>query len=195
MSQPSPEILAILDPYLAKIRQCITQAWEDYKRECYSIRHKATARSRASNVHDNMVYHAKIIFSEMDGVRYFEKRNLFLLIIQDILCIRFKKLDENMISRNIPTQQTLSYLSQQFEIPDLPIPKNLIAGYILNETQTEIDKCLVTLPVGTKHVRWHLDLEPIVHNIGHISKSDAVNNEVSIDFDGVEELEIYNGEN
>lgn len=155
---PKEEILSIIAPYLEKIHECIVLAWKDYNKECESIRHKISPRTRAGIVHDNMKYHAKRIFDGVRNVSYIERRGLFLLIFHSRVCIRFKKLDGRMMSSSIPTQQTLFYLNQ-LEIPEIPeIEEKMIAGYKLDRLQSDIEGIHVTYPRGTRNIPWHLEL-------------------------------------
>lgn len=99
-----------------------------------------------------------------------EKKGLFLLIFNERVCIRFKKLDGKMMSRNIPTQRTLFYL-HQLELPEIPEITKMIAGYKLDRLQTEIEGVHITYPRGTKSIPWHLELG--VDNVYDIPKHDT----------------------
>jgi hypothetical protein len=170
MNQPNEEIISIITPHLEKIRECIVSAWNDYDVECHSIRYKTTPRSRAAIVHDNMKYRIKTSFEGIKGIRYLESRGLFLLIFNDRVCIRFKKLNAKMLSRNIPTQQTLLYINQ-LELPEIPGITKMIAGYRLDKLQAGIDGIFVTYPRGTRDIPWHLELG--VDNVEKIPSRDT----------------------
>jgi len=172
MTLPSEEVLAIIKPYLETLRQCILMAWSDFNTECEGIRHKTTPTTRAAIVRDNMVYHVKRLFSDVQGVHYFQRGQLFLLIIKNQVCIKFKKLDNKLKPRHIPTQQALSYMNQ-LEIPGITPASNWIAGYRLDTLQAGIKDIFLTYPVGVTGIPWHLELTPIVEMIAMNSEGES----------------------
>jgi len=164
MTQPSEEILAVINPHLVKFRQIPILAWKDYDAECEGIRHKITPSTRASIVRDNMIYHAKRLFADVKGVNYLQRGQLFLLIIDNLVSIKFKKLDGKMMPRYIPTQQALSYMNQ-VGIPGIPQVSKWVAGYRLNSLQSAIRDIFITYPTSAKSVPWHLELTPVIEKI------------------------------
>ena len=90
-----------------------------------------------------------------------------MLNLQDRVLLRFKKLDENKITGNIRTQQTLDFLKQ--DLPFMPShATNLIVGYELNQIQTNISAVTVTCPKNSLQTEWYFDLESS-------SKTDIIN--------------------
>lgn len=194
MVQPQDDVVAILSPHLEIIRQCISSAWEDYMRECNSIRHKTTPRSRASIVHDNMVFNAKALFDDVTGVRYLDNKGLFLLIFDERIRLRFKKLDEDKMPHNIPTQQTMSFL-EQMDLPGIPQATNIIAGYELNSLQTEISTICLTCPNGSSNA-WCIELMPTSADVIELSSSPVVHDgAVEIKIKDIQEREEQDGAN
>ncbi len=147
---------AILKPYENDLQDCIISAWNTYSQ--YAFRHIHTARTRACIVHDHMVDNARQRFENRPNTRTYEIGGVFFVEIEEKVLIRFKKLDEDKLSCNIPTQQSLEFLGQM-ELPHMP-PKvtRLIAGYELNGLQTAIRAVSITCPNGS-HNAWYYDLE------------------------------------
>jgi hypothetical protein len=147
----------ILEPYLQLFRECVTKAWQEYLTKYAHVRQDHSARSRASVIHDHMVGFAMRFFDGMDGVRISRKRGLVTVNIQDQFRARFKKLDKQLHSRNIPTQQSLLFKAQL----DLPGIKSTLThidvGYVLNDLQTALAGVYITCPYGTG-IEWWLDL-------------------------------------
>lgn len=76
---------------------------------------------------------------------------------------KFKKLKNNFLSSNILTQTVLQFLNNgnheqhQYELEFMPERLNIVAGYIPNESRTDI-KIYVTCPSDEKHLAWVLPL-------------------------------------
>lgn len=148
---------SILSPYFPMIYDAIAAAWNEYSQDIGDWGPDMTDRSRASIVHDLTIRSAIQQFDEMQGVRVVEQNRLFLFIFDESIALRFKKLDENKRSRNIPTQVTLDFLAQQ-EIPGIASTLHLEAGYVLNELQTDIDGIYIVCPTRDR-VRWSWALQ------------------------------------
>lgn len=147
----------ILDPYKNQLRECVTQAWEDYESQYGLVRHIHTPRTRANIVHDHMVHHARRLFEGDAAVSMHEIKGLFLVEINGRLLVRFKKLDEDKRHHNYPTPQNLDFWGQ-LDLPGIPHLTRLVAGYELNNLQTDINAIYVTCPNGSCNA-WHFELE------------------------------------
>lgn len=163
MIQPSEKHLKVIHPHLSIIRKLFDLALTDYNIECSNIRHKTSRRSRASIIHDNVVHRAKELFDDVSGVTFKVIRGLFVVFFGGDVCLRFKKLDKKRISRNILTQQTVSYMSQM-EIPDIPQTAKMVAGYQFNDLETDF-AVYITYPNGSSSVPWSLLLEAPTDNV------------------------------
>ncbi len=158
------EAVEILRPYLETIRRVIVGAWADYEIQYKDVRHIHSITCRANIIHSHMVDRARKEFEGVEGVHVMEIDGLFLLSIQNRLVVRFKKLDNEMKSRNFPTDRQLDYLAQ-YDCPGIPAATRLEAGYQENFLQTGIRSVLITCPRGRK-VDWYIELqEPPVTNV------------------------------
>lgn len=147
----------ILDPYMVRLRECITLAWENYEYQYGLMRHIHTPRTRANIVHDHMVYHARRLFEGDTNVSMSEVKGLFLVEIGGQLLVRFKKLDEDKRHHNYPTPYNLEFWGQ-LDLPGIPHVTRLVAGYELNNLQTDINAIYITCPNGSCNA-WHFELE------------------------------------
>lgn len=163
MTSPPKEHLERIYPHLPTVKKLVDLAVADYNRECNDIRHKTSRRSRASIIHDNLVYRAKELFDGSDGISYKVIRGMFVLFFGGYVCLRFKKLKKNKLSCNILTQQTLSYMNQM-EIPDIPQTTKMIAGYQFNDLETDFS-VYITYPHGSSSIPWSLLLETSTVNV------------------------------
>lgn len=158
------EAVGILEPHFNSIWRIVTGAWGDYNEHYKEMKHKYTPTCRANIIHSHMVDNAKKEFEGVKGVKPMVIDGLFILSIENKLVVRFKKLDDDMKSRNYPTNRQIDYLAQM-DIPGIPLATRLEAGYQLNELQTGYKSVLITCPQGSK-IAWYLEVqEPPATNI------------------------------
>lgn len=151
-----------LKPYYDEINQCIKDGINDYL--TYDS-HRAviqTNRTKANLIRDYIVNHAKVTFQNRDNVRLHEKGGLFVVLINDKFAIRFKKLNKDKLSSNVPTGQSLKF-SHQYAIsfPDFEIKTvNLDAGYVSDTNYTFIDgiKNAFLVCRNGGNIHWSLEL-------------------------------------
>jgi len=107
-----------------------------------------------------MVAFAREFFVGDENIRIFSKRGLAVVNIKDVVLLRFKKLDNNKRSRNIPTTQQYLFRAQ-LDLPGIPSElTHLEAGYVLNELQTGLDGVYITCP-NKNRLEWFIDLTPL----------------------------------
>ncbi|WP_162247148.1 hypothetical protein [Rhizobacter sp. Root404] len=142
------------------ISQLIVDAWRDYQQYPFTIQTAHTPRTRASAVHDHMVLRAREAFASMPHAKCIDHSGLFIVLLYDRIALRFKKLDDEFRSSNIPTQQSLDFVRQESELPGIKTMMNLQAGYRLNRLQTDLEGVYVACPRGAENL-WIKEL-PIV---------------------------------
>ncbi|MBI4825348.1 MAG: hypothetical protein HY807_02860 [Nitrospirae bacterium] len=152
------DAISFLNPYNAILYYCVMNSWTDYGKEYAHVRHIHTPTTRANIIHSHMIHHARNFFQDIEGVNFIIRNKLFMVNIHDTVLLRFKKLDENKISGNIKTQQTIDFLEQ--DLPSMPQhAKNLIVGYELNSLQTNISAITITCPKNSSEIEWYFDLD------------------------------------
>lgn len=142
----------------------VNDAWSDWNTET-SPKAKAvlTARSRASNVHDYMVWRARSFCETRDDVEVRVRRLMCVLVINTdkvAFSIRFKKLDEDGLSRNQPTAQVAMFRHQQ-TLDGIPPSHHLEVGYRLSRDQLRIEAIEMVCPSGDKTNAWRCEITPI----------------------------------
>jgi hypothetical protein len=154
------EFLDVVTPEQRQfITDCIKRGLADYDNpdlygEAARRVHTPSIRATIRNCH--IVSHAKRGLLERSDIKVREKRNRVLFIISDKICVSFKKFDDNLRTRNYPTQQALAFEGQTLHM-DLPSEvTNIFAGYLFNQAETEYE-LFITCPVGKKN-EWHLKL-------------------------------------
>jgi hypothetical protein len=156
------EAKRILEPHLAKLRDCVEKAWAEYQGAHYAdVRHHHTTRSRASLIHDHIVAYARQYFQGDPHVRIFTKRGRTMANISDKLLVRFKKLDARKRSRGVPTEQFVLF-GAQIDFDGIPSSlTHLEVGYVLDGLQTELAGVYITCP-NIRSVEWFIDLREAV---------------------------------
>jgi hypothetical protein len=149
----------ILWPHQSRLYEIVVAAWNDYMTSITEqIRCLQHRRTRACIVHDFMVSHAKRLFEGVPGVHIEDRSGIVLLVIDDRLAIRFKKLDKENRTRNYPTQQALAFM-QQLDLPTIPSLARLVVGYRLTNLETELESVFVVCPNGLSNA-WGMELKP-----------------------------------
>lgn len=152
------EAEAILQPYKKTLYDCVALAGETYwSPQLNHIRHNFSPRTRANIIHDLMVANARSMFDGIEGICFLEFGGIFLIEIDNKIVLRFKKLNEDKRSSNIPTLQAVNFL-EQLDLPGIPSHTRLIVGYELNNLHTEIATVTITCPNGEKN-EWYFEIE------------------------------------
>lgn len=147
---------AILKPHLDPLARCIKSGFDIYLEKLGPESHLHPIRTRASFIHDQIVHLIEEEFDNTPGTNIIVQNGLFLLGIEEIL-IRFKKLNDNLIPSNIPTQQQLDF-DRQLDIPGFPSRGvYLNAGYTPNAFWSRLKSMNISFIVE-RRVKWDIDL-------------------------------------
>jgi len=139
------------------LSRVITTAWRDYQAYPFDVQAAHTPRTRASAVHDHMVSRAREAFGSVPHAQCTDYGGLFMVLLYGRIAMRFKKLDDEFRSSNIPTQQSLDFVRQESELPGIKSMTNLQAGYRLNRLQTGLEGVYVACPQGSYN-HWITEL-------------------------------------
>jgi hypothetical protein len=69
-------------------------------------------------------------------------------VVADQVVLRFKKADDRGLGSNIPTQASLEFTEQQYELPGMPDVHKIEVVYALNRLQTQIDRVVAVARDG-----------------------------------------------
>ncbi len=102
-------------------------------------------RTCANIMYDLMVDYARIEFRGVRDTRIVDlPYGVTLLEIDDQILIRFKKLDEESLPRNYPTERNRDYYLGE-DLPGIPSsPQRLTLGYRLNRFRTQVQDVLIS---------------------------------------------------
>jgi hypothetical protein len=161
-----------LSEYFDSLWGIVNEAWNDYQKET-SAKSKIvfTSRSRASNVHDYMVWNARKYCETRENVEVRCRQSMCVLIIErqvGTFAIRFKKLDEVGLSKNQLTGQ-VALFREQSDLPGISPAHHLEVGYILNKDESEIIAIEMVCPSGVKRNSWRCEITPLAgDNLGEV---------------------------
>ena len=157
------EAKQILEPHLSTLSNCLKiawQQWESFDQKAPELRFPLAPRTRACFIYDHICHEIKHQFEGKSGVTIDDKPGFLLLNIENLLLIRFKKLNTASQGNNIPTIQQNIY-NLQLELPGIPnSAARITIGYLLDKVQTAIKDIRVTFPVGRrgKKVLWSFSI-------------------------------------
>ncbi len=158
MSLSSQEIHEIIMPYLEILQDGVLAGFEEYNDQYRVQRHKLSSHARAIIIHDHIVNYLKVSLSGFEGVRCFKHQGLELISIEGRVFIRVKKMNKNMQTCNIPTNQS-TYFSSQLSFNGFQQEiTNINLGFIPNDVWTNPMRILITCPNGNTSNSWYFDI-------------------------------------
>lgn len=148
------DAISILDAHLPSIYSVVDGAWQDYMAYPIDKRIVHSPRSRASLVHDHMLDRAAKYAAKEQSVKIVETRGLYLFVFGEQIAVRFKKFDEELKTRNQPSNQVQQF-KNQMQLPGVQSAHNLESGYILSEDAQSLTAVHLVCPSGTG-VYWDI---------------------------------------
>lgn len=139
--------LAVLKPYIPMISQAINEAISEFDRDPLKLFY--CRRTRSSAINDLITHKAMAKFFNNPGVRVRTRSGCTYFIIRDRFLLRFKKLNKNLQTSNIPTNQSNLFLQQDSLFEELPDPMtNIFAGYTWDTANNNLSGIYLTCPLG-----------------------------------------------
>lgn len=140
------DIRLTLEPFHDELHACVAAAWRRWKDEFAPRLQLPYLRCRANVIYDLMIEEARKRFSGSPDVTIVEDVQRALLVIGDLL-LRFKKVDDQLHTRNYPTQGALQF-DGQLRLPGIPRGTRVTVGYRIDELQQKLSAVLIVLAVG-----------------------------------------------
>ncbi len=124
------------------------------------------SRAQAACTYSHMISEADRRFLDKKGIRPLEIRGLKLWLFEPAdVVVRFKKMDEDGLTRNYPTKQAKDF-DRGYDLPGLPLPPiRITAGYLLDRTGTAIDRTQIARPCGNKRTLWCVAIVPVEERV------------------------------
>ena len=157
------ETMTALEPILDDLDQIARLAHAKYRAYAPDVLLELDARAQAACTYAHMSAEADRRFIGRVGVRDFDIRGLRLWLFEDAdVVLRLKKMDEDGLTRNYPTEQAKDF-DRGYDIPGLRMPPvRLTAGYLLDPpTRTQFIRTQVARPMGQKRTLWCAAIVPL----------------------------------
>ena len=149
----------VLRSYEDPIFNVVHGAWGDWRELPLGGRLLFPGRTRACLVHDFMVQRAIAAWAGDSAVSVIRRDETAKFVIADQVVLRFKKADDRGLGSNIPTQASLEFTEQQYELPGMPDVHKVEVVYALNRLQTQIDRVVVVARDG-EVLLWEYGIAP-----------------------------------
>jgi hypothetical protein len=150
------QALALLQPYLEILNQCIDDGWAAWRTHYAHRAHLLDGRPRAAIVYAEIVHRALGEFQGLEGVRAVPGRGSLMVYIGDDITLRFKKMRRNGRCSNIKTVTQLKLLAQ-LKLPGMVDGTLVHAGYQLDALQQNVVRKAIVCQWNQK-VLWDIEL-------------------------------------
>lgn len=150
-----------LSIYYSSLWGVVDNSWKEWQNLPASLTYQLCKRTRACLVHDFMVKNAKGLSSSDDSFNTIEIKGMFCLLVstnKGLIACKFKKLTVDGHSMNQPTVQVDKFKCQE-EINGIELAHHLEIGYVLNDTESEINSIDIVCPSGGT-ILWKAEITP-----------------------------------
>jgi len=150
---------------LELLGRCFERAWERYEEVIRPELPLCHPTPQAGILREFIINEVRDAFPDLPGVtiRDHDAGGRFLLEIDGVLMIQFKKLTTDFQTRNYPTPTSEAF-DQQRELDGFPALPRLTAGYQMGQYGTELASVSLAFLVGSECV-WHHDIQSGEHSV------------------------------
>lgn len=155
------DIVSGIEPWLDEFDQIARTGHSRYRNYPAADLIELDSRAQAACTYSHMIAEADRRFLGKKGIRPIEIRGLKLWLFEPAdVVVRFKKMDEDGLTRNYPTKQAKDF-DRGYDLPGLPMPPiRVTAGYLLDQTGTQIERTQLARPLGNKRTMWCVAIVP-----------------------------------
>ena len=173
---PAPrkeDVYSVLEPYHAKIRNVVTDAWDEWRkvvqlRADNDLPPVLYSRTVSNDVFDAIARFGIAAFNEEPGVNLKIEKQTFKLFFRGRVCARYKRGDDNNLGQNIPTQMALALQDPEAELPELP-PHTFKVEiiWLANELNTRLELVLIVARDGDRQL-WKYEIDDVAGSSGEL---------------------------
>ena len=131
------DVQSLLQPLHASLTRVVMGAWDDWRKVAPQIGRRF-ARTPANVIYERMIARAIPEFESLPGMHITNGRQTVHFVYQDAVRFRFKKGDENGLSRNYPTQTALAFNDQNCDLFGAPSISRIDIVYQLDGLATRV---------------------------------------------------------
>jgi hypothetical protein len=140
------EVRNLLKPLHGPLTRVVTGAWEDWQKVAPMIGRRF-ARTPANVIYERMIARAVPELESLPGMHIVNGHQTVHFVYQDAVRFRFKKGDENGLSKNYPTQMALAFNDQTSDLFGAPTITRVDVVYQLDGLATRVtDVAVVARP-------------------------------------------------
>jgi hypothetical protein len=140
------EVQSLIKPLHAQLARIVTGAWDDWRQRSHEIGSRF-ARTSANVVFERIIARAIPEFDSLPGMYIKIGHQTVHFLYKDAVLFRFKKGNENGLSRNYPTQTALAFNDQNCDLFGVPGISRVDVVYQLDQLATR----LVDVAVVARH--------------------------------------------
>lgn len=137
-SEVEPIFAPIGDAVVAIVRE----GWSDWLTSPY-VGIWRCKRSRANFVWEQIIEHAHRQLADNPSIRIIDGQETYKFLLDDRVLFRFKKADDEGLTRNVPTQLALAFHDHDADLFGLPEVSRVDVAYVLNKLETEVNDIIV----------------------------------------------------
>lgn len=115
-------------------------------------------QARARVISNHIAAEIKAKFTGRDGIILTEDMGFLVMVLDEKIAVRFKKLDRKLRPSNIPTKQQYDFSTQALLPGFPPEATNLTFGHKLNQTGTDFEGFWLQCPRGERNL-WSIPLD------------------------------------
>jgi hypothetical protein len=159
--RPLEDIVSGIEPWLDEFDQIARIGHGRFRSYSPEDLIELDSRAQAACTYNHMLAEANRRFLDRKGIKLIEIRGLKLWLFEPAdVVVRFKKMDEDGLTRNYPTKQAKDF-DRGYDLPGLPMPPvRVTAGYLLDRTGTIIERTQIARPIGNKRTSWCVAIVP-----------------------------------
>lgn len=149
----------VLLPYGQLFYDAIVNGFEDYKINDLKNAHIHNNTTKSNLIRSYVIHRVKMLVIENPKLKLIEQKRMILVLVEDKVVVRFKKLSNDFRSQNIQTNQVTQFRKRTLNfqgVTALPID----AGWRLDEFYNSIEDISFVCPNGKNNL-WRIPLEDL----------------------------------
>lgn len=150
------EVQRLLAPHHATLARCARRAFEIWQTKVAPLFPEPLRRARAAIISNAFHNLAKAAMADVPGVRLVEENERLLIVFTGKFVLRFKLVDEELRTRNYPTETSNQMDGQvQLEMAGWGSLPRVVFGYMLAGTPERLEGLYVIYAIDRKPFWWY----------------------------------------